>query len=40
MNSDDQLYYADNFKQQQAEIEPECFENIFGERDSKDFYGF
>ena len=29
ITSDDQLYYADNFEQQQAEIEPECFENIF-----------
>ena len=40
ITSDDQLYYADNFEQQQAEIEPECFENIFGESDSEDFYGF
>ena len=40
MDGDNQLYYADHFEQQQAEIEHECFENIFGESDSEDFYGF
>ena len=40
MDGDEQLYFADHFEQQQAEIDPECFENIFGESDSEDFYGF
>ena len=29
-----------NFEQQLTEIDPECFENIFGESDSEDFHGF
>lgn len=37
-DGDDQLHYADHFERQQAEIE--LFENIFGESDSEDFYGF
>ena len=40
MDSDDQLYYGEYFEEQTAEIEPECFEDIFGESDSEDFYGF
>lgn len=40
MDGDDHLYYGEYFKQQKAEIDPECFENIFGESDSEDFYGF
>ena len=40
VDGDDQLYYADHFEQQLAEIDPECFENIFGESDGEDFYGF
>ena len=38
MDGDGQLYYADHFKQ--AEIEPGSFENIFGESDNEEFYGF
>ena len=34
------LLYADSFKQQQAEIDPESYENLFGDSDSKDFNGF
>ena len=34
------LLYADSFEQQQAEIDPESYENLFGDSDSKDFYGF
>ena len=33
-------YYADHFERQLAEIDPECFENIFGESNGEDFYGF
>ena len=40
MDGDDQLYYGEYFEEQTAEIDPKCFENIFGERDSEDFYGF
>ena len=40
MEGEDDLYYADDFERQQAEIAPECYENIFGESDSEDFYGF
>ena len=40
MDGDDHLYYGEYFEQQKAEIDPECFENIFGESDSEDFYGF
>ena len=40
VDGDDQLYYADHFERQLAEIDPECFENIFGESDGEDFYGF
>ena len=40
MDGDDQLYYGEYFEEQTAEIDPECFENIFGESDSEDFYGF
>ena len=34
------LLYADSFEQQQAEIDPESYENLFGDSDSEDFYGF
>ena len=34
------LLYADSSKQQQAEIDPESYENLFGDSDSKDFNGF
>ena len=34
------LLYADSFEQQQAEIDPKSYENLFGDSDSKDFYGF
>ena len=34
------LLYADSFEQQQAEIDPESYENLFGDSDSKDFNGF
>ena len=40
MDGDDHLYYGEYFEQLKAEIDPECFENIFGESDSEDFYGF
>ena len=34
------LLYADSFEQQQAEIDPESYENLFGDSDNEDFYGF
>ena len=34
------LLDADSFEQQQAEIDPESYENLFGDNDSEDFYGF
>ena len=34
------LLYADSFEQQQAEIDPESYENLFGDNNSEDFYGF
>lgn len=40
MDGDAKLFYADHFERQQAEIEPDHYENIFGESDSEDFYGF
>ena len=40
MDSNDQLNYGEYLEEQNAEIDPECFENIFGESDSEDFYVF
>lgn len=40
LDGDEELYYADDFERQQAEIAPEFYEAIFGESDSEDFYGF
>ena len=40
MDGDHHLYYGEYFEQQNAEIDPECFKNIFGESDSEDSYGF
>ena len=37
MDGDDQFHYAEYFKQQNAEIDPECSENISGESNSEDF---
>lgn len=39
-DEDVDLLYADSFEQQQAEIDPETYENLFGDSDSEDFYGF
>ena len=39
-DEDVDLLYADSFEQQQAEIDPKGYENLFGDSDSKDFYGF
>jgi len=41
-DDDVDLLYADSFERQQAEIDPESYENLFGESDSdgEDFYGF
>ena len=36
MEGEDDLYYADDFECQQAEIAPECYENIFGQSDSEE----
>ena len=37
-DDDVDLLYADSFEHQQADIDPESYENLFG--DSEDFYGF
>ena len=39
-DEDVDLLYADSFEQQQAEIDPESYENLFGDRGTEDFYGF
>ena len=39
-DEDVDLLYADNFEQQQAKIDPKGYENLFGDSDSEDFYGF
>ena len=39
-DEDVDLIYADSFKQQQAEIDPESYENLFGDSNDEDFYGF
>ena len=39
-DKDMDLLYADSFEQQQAEIDPESYENLFGDSDNEDFYGF
>ena len=39
-STDVDLLYADSFEQQQAEIDPESYENLFGDSDNEDFYGF
>ena len=39
-DEDVDLLYADSFKQQQAEIDSESYENLFGDHSSEDFYGF
>ena len=39
-DKDVDLLDADSFEQQQAEIDPESYENLFGDNNSEDFYGF
>ena len=39
-DEDVDMLYADSFEQQQAEIHPESCENLSGESDSENFYGF
>ena len=39
-DEDVDMLYADSFEQQQAEIRPESCENLSGESDSENFYGF
>ena len=39
-DEDVDFLYADSFEQQQAEIDPETYENLFGDSDSEAFYGF
>ena len=39
-DEDVDLLYADSFKQQQAETDPESYENLFGDSHNEDFYGF
>ena len=39
-DEDVDLLYADSFKQQQAETDPESYKNLFGDSHNEDFYGF
>ena len=39
-DEDVDLLYTDSFKQQQAKIDPKGYENLFGDSDREDFYGF
>ena len=39
-DEDVDLLYANSFKQQQAKIDPKGYENLFGDSDREDFYGF
>ena len=39
-DEDVDLLYTDSFEQQQAKIDPKGYENLFGNSDSEDFYGF
>ena len=39
-DEDVDLLYVDSFEQQQAEIDPESYENLFEDSDSEDYYGF
>lgn len=38
-DEDVDLLFADSFEQQQVEIDPETYENLFRDSDSEDFYG-
>ena len=40
IDEDEDVDLLYSFEQQQAEIDPESYENLFGDSDSKDFYGF
>ena len=39
-DDDVDLLYADSFERQQADIDPESYDNLFGDSDNEDFYGF
>ena len=39
-DDDVDLLYADSFERQQADIDPESYENLFGDSDCEEFYGF
>ena len=39
-DEDVDLLYVDSFEQQQAEIDPESYENLFEDSDSEDYYDF
>ena len=39
-NEDVDLLNADSFERQQTEIDPESYENLFGDSDSAEVYGF
>ena len=43
INDDDDdadLHYADSYEREQADIDPEGYQNLFGDSDSEDFNGF
>ena len=40
IDGDEDVDLLYSFEQQQAEIDPESYENLFGDSDNEDFYGF
>ena len=40
IDEDEDVDLLYSFEQQQAEIDPESYENLFGDSDNEDFYGF
>ena len=39
-DDDADLHYADSYEREQADIDPEGYQNLFGDSDSEDFNGF
>ena len=40
IDEDEDVDLLYSFEQQQAEIDPESYENLFGDSDNENFYGF
>ena len=39
-DDDADLHYADSYEREQADIDPDGYQNLFGDSDSEDFNGF